>query len=97
VEEDIQVRLYLLFCLYDFECGKLFSSRMGVVGRYSTPPGFTWVLVVGAHTGFCSASTSVLQYNSDHDLPPAGLWWLPRLGFCVRKKLQAWAAGTIHS
>ena len=30
--EDVKVRLYLLFCLYDFECDKLFSSRMPVVG-----------------------------------------------------------------
>jgi len=41
--------------------------------RYSTPPGFTSVSPVGAHTGFCLASTSVLEYNSDYDSPPAGL------------------------
>jgi len=58
--------------------------------RYSTPPGFTSVSPVGAHSGFGSASTSVLEYDSDYDFPPAGLWWLPRLRFCVRNILQAW-------
>jgi len=49
--EDIKVRLYLLFCLHDFECDKVFSSRMGVVrGTVHLPGlhGYRWWVPIWA-------------------------------------------------
>ena len=43
--------------------------------------------------GFCSASTTVLEYNSDYDFPPAGLLWLPRLGFLCAKDITGTSMG----
>ena len=63
MEEDIKVRLYLLFCLYDFECGKLFSSRMGVVGGKVHPPvlhGYRWRVPIRASAQLALVYSSII-------------------------------------
>ena len=62
--EDIKVRLYLLFCLYDFECDKLFSSRMGVVRGIVHLPvlhGYRWWVAIRASAQLALLYSSNLQ------------------------------------